>query len=54
MHPAVDKPPPMAFYWADHGLGFAVSGPLARPQLLEVAQTVYRQYSEFTGPAPKQ
>ncbi len=53
MHPAVDRPPPMAFYWADHGLGFAVSGPLARPQLLAVAQAVYRQYSDFTGPAQK-
>jgi len=50
IHPAVDHPQPMAFYWADHGLGFAVSGPLARTQLLEVAQTVFRQYSEFTGP----
>jgi anti-sigma factor RsiW len=50
LQPAVDRPPPMAFYWADHGLGFAVSGPLARTQLLEVAQAVYRQYSEFTGP----
>jgi len=53
IHPAVDYPPPMAFYWADHGLGFAVAGPLARTQLLEVAQVVYRQYSEFTGPAPR-
>lgn len=49
IHPAVDHPQPMAFYWADHGLGFAVSGPLARAQLLEVAQAVFRQYSEFTG-----
>jgi anti-sigma factor RsiW len=49
IHPAVDHPQPMAFYWADHGLGFAVSGPLARAQLLEVAQTVFHQYSEFTG-----
>ncbi len=53
IHPAVDHPPPMAFYWADHGLGFAVAGPLARAQLLEVAQVVFRQYSEFTGPAPR-
>ena len=53
IHPAVDHPPPMAFYWADRGLGFAVAGPLARAQLLEVAQVVYRQYSEFTGPAPR-
>ena len=53
IHPAVDHPSPMAFYWADHGLGFAVSGPLARAQLLEVAQAVYRQYSEFTAPVPK-
>ena len=53
IHPAVDHPPPMAFYWADRGLGFAVAGPLARTQLLEVAQVVYRQYSEFTGPAPR-
>lgn len=51
IHPAVDHPPPMAFYWADHGLGFAVAGPLARAQLLEVAQVVFRQYSEFIGPA---
>ncbi|CAJ0799554.1 hypothetical protein LMG7141_03692 [Ralstonia condita] len=51
IHPAVDRQPPMAFYWADHGLGFAVSGPLARAQLLEVAQAVYRQYGEFTAPA---
>lgn len=54
IHPAVGHPPPMAFYWADHGLGFAVAGPLARTQLLEVAQAVYRQYSEFAGPAPRQ
>ncbi|MCO5401394.1 anti-sigma factor family protein [Ralstonia soli] len=54
IHPAVGHPPPMAFYWADHGLGFAVAGPLARTQLLEVAQAVYRQYSEFTGPASRQ
>jgi len=53
IHPAVDHPAPMAFYWADHGLGFAVSGPLARTQLLEVAQVVYRQYSEFTAPTPR-
>lgn len=53
IHPAVDHPPPMAFYWADHGLGFAVAGPLARAQLLEVAQVVFRQYSEFAGPAPR-
>lgn len=53
VHPAADHPPPMAFYWADHGLGFAVSGPLARAQLLQVAQVVYRQYSEFTEPVPK-
>ena len=53
IHPAVDHPPPMAFYWADHGLGFAVAGPLARAQLLEVARVVFRQYSEFTGPAPR-
>lgn len=51
IHPVGDHPPPMAFYWADHGLGFAVAGPLARAQLLEVAQVVFRQYSEFTGPA---
>lgn len=53
IHPAVDHPAPMAFYWADHGLGFAVAGPLARAQLLEVAQVVFRQYSEFTGPAAR-
>lgn len=53
IHPAVDHPPPMAFYWADHGLGFAVAGPLARAQLLEVAQVVFRQYSEFIGPAAR-
>ncbi|CAJ0882219.1 hypothetical protein R77567_03461 [Ralstonia sp. LMG 32965] len=53
IHPAADHPPPMAFYWADHGLGFAVAGPLARAQLLEVAQVVFRQYSEFTGPASR-
>ncbi|MFZ3296460.1 anti-sigma factor [Ralstonia pickettii] len=53
IHPAVGHPPPMAFYWADHGLGFAVAGPLARAQLLEVAQVVFRQYSEFAGPAPR-
>ena len=53
IHPAIDHPPPMAFYWADHGLGFAVAGPLARAQLLEVARVVFRQYSEFTGPAPR-
>lgn len=53
IHPAANRPPPMAFYWADHGLGFAVSGPLSRTQLLEVAQVVYRQYGEFTTPVPK-
>ena len=53
IHPAVDHAPPMAFYWADHGLGFAVAGPLVRTKLLEVAQVVYRQYSQFTGPVPK-
>jgi anti-sigma factor RsiW len=53
IHPAVDHPPPMAFYWADHGLGFAVSGPLARAQLLEIAQVVYRQYGEFEAPAAR-
>jgi anti-sigma factor RsiW len=51
IHPVGDHPPPMAFYWADHGLGFAVAGPLARAQLLEVAQVVFRQYSEFTESA---
>ena len=53
IHPAADHAPPMAFYWADHGLGFAVSGPLSRAQLLEVAQVVYRQYGEFTASVPK-
>ncbi|VWB23258.1 anti-sigma factor [Burkholderia aenigmatica] len=41
----IDRPRPMAFYWVDQGLGFAVSGPLARPKLLAVAQAVYQQYS---------
>ena len=53
IHPTADHPPPMAFYWADRGLGFAVSGPLSRGQLLEVAQVVYRQYGEFTAPVPR-
>jgi anti-sigma factor RsiW len=31
------------FYWVDGGLGFALSGELERPQLLAVAEAVYKQ-----------
>ncbi len=31
------------FYWIDGSLGYALSGDLAKPQLLDVATTVYKQ-----------
>jgi anti-sigma factor RsiW len=31
------------FYWIDGTLGYALSGDLAKPQLLDVATTVYKQ-----------
>ena len=32
-----------SFYWIDHGLGYALSGEIARPQLQAVADVVYGQ-----------
>ncbi len=32
-----------SFYWIDHGLGYALSGEIARPQLQAIADDVYRQ-----------
>ncbi len=37
-----DGPVP-GFYWVDQGFGYALAGPLAREQLMELAQAVYRQ-----------
>jgi len=37
-------PAPMAFYWIDRDLGFALAGPLERARLLTLAQAVYQQY----------
>jgi anti-sigma factor RsiW len=31
------------FYWVDGALGYALSGELAKPQLLDVATAVYKQ-----------
>ena len=31
------------FYWIDRGFGYALSGEIAQPQLLAVAETVYKQ-----------
>ncbi|MBP0622606.1 anti-sigma factor family protein [Cupriavidus consociatus] len=38
------RPAPMAFYWIDRDLGFALAGPLERARLLTLAQAVYQQY----------
>ncbi|AOY96163.1 transcriptional regulator [Cupriavidus sp. USMAA2-4] len=35
---------PMAFYWVDRDLGFALAGTLERARLLALAQAVYQQY----------
>ncbi|MFS8974408.1 anti-sigma factor family protein [Cupriavidus necator] len=35
---------PMAFYWIDRDMGFALAAPLERARLLTLAQAVYRQY----------
>lgn len=32
-----------AFYWVDHGFGYALTGKLTREQLLKLAEVVYRQ-----------
>ena len=32
-----------SFYWVDQGFGYALAGQLARPELLQLAQTVHRQ-----------
>lgn len=39
---AADGPVP-AFYWTDEGFAYALSGPLARQELLQLAQAVYHQ-----------
>ena len=31
------------FYWIDGRLGYALSGELPKPELLEIATSVYRQ-----------
>lgn len=35
---------PMAFYWIDRDMGFALAAPIERARLLTLAQAVYRQY----------
>ena len=49
------------FYWVDQGFGYALSGSLARPELLRVSQEVYRQLAPgqkvigpVQGPAPNE
>lgn len=32
-----------SFYWTDQGFGYALSGPLERQALMQLAETVYRQ-----------
>ena len=32
-----------SFYWVDQGFGYALAGRLGRPELLSLAETVYRQ-----------
>jgi anti-sigma factor RsiW len=39
---SMDGPVP-AFYWVDQGFGYALSGPLPRPELMRLAELVYRQ-----------
>ena len=35
--------PVPGFYWVDQGFGYALTGPLSRDRLLQLAQSVYRQ-----------
>jgi anti-sigma factor RsiW len=39
----VDDGPVPGFYWVDQGFGYAISAPLPRGQLLELAHKVYQQ-----------
>lgn len=39
----LDEGPVPAFYWIDQGFGYAISGPLPRPALQELARVVYGQ-----------
>lgn len=32
-----------SFYWVDQGFGYALAGQVARPELMKLAETVYRQ-----------
>jgi anti-sigma factor RsiW len=41
-----------AFSWIDQGLGFAIVGGIDRPQLLDIADTVYQQLDPQHRPAP--
>ncbi|HKB52985.1 MAG TPA: anti-sigma factor [Ramlibacter sp.] len=38
-----DDGPVPAFYWIDQGFGYAISGPLTKPALQELARVVYGQ-----------
>jgi anti-sigma factor RsiW len=35
--------PVPSFYWVDRGFGYALSGPLSRQELMQLAQLVYQQ-----------
>ena len=41
-HFAADGPTP-SFYWIDQGFGYALSGPVPRDALMQLAEAVYRQ-----------
>jgi anti-sigma factor RsiW len=41
-----------AFSWIDQGLGFAIVGAIDRPQLLDIADSVYQQVDQQHRPAP--
>jgi anti-sigma factor RsiW len=41
-----------AFSWIDQGLGFAIVGAIERPQLLDIADTVYQQVDPQHRTAP--
>jgi anti-sigma factor RsiW len=41
-----------AFSWIDQGLGFAIVGAIDRPQLLDIADTVYQQVDPQHRPPP--
>jgi anti-sigma factor RsiW len=43
-----------AFSWIDQGLGFAIVGAIDRPQLLDIADTVYRQVDPQHRAAPSE